>query len=142
MNQEEDLQTVLNIIKDETGVTVNEMQSNSRMREIVWGRYMFASIAEKYLYWSDMQVYMFVKKDRTSLIHAHYKHNQFLENKDKDYCGIYQRIISRIAHDLTPQMPAVPLTEKQMKSVRMLNIGMLIGLDMSEKKYYDKCLVD
>jgi len=128
MNDQNNLQTILRVIENETGVSEIEMASKSRKQHIVWARYVFANLVEQYLYWTERQITSFLQKNRTMIFHYHFKHKQFMEN-DKDYIELYSRVLSLVSSALIASPPVAPLSRKEQKNVRLLNRAMLIGVE-------------
>lgn len=90
MNKEENVASLVKAINITTGVTLEEIRSGTRVREVVWSRYIFNYIAKTKMLWNEKEIYQFLHYDRTSIYHGEFKHNQMYK-LDKEYTSLVDR---------------------------------------------------
>ncbi len=131
MNQQDNLQTILRIIEDETGVNEFKLSSKARQREILWARYIFCRMAKDCLSWTERQIYTFVNIDRTSLIHVQYRHNRLMET-NAEYMSYYSHVSRRFTKEMLENPQDKILNQRELGNIFKFNRGMLIGVELAE----------
>jgi hypothetical protein len=124
----EELDRLLRVIQNETGVGQIELSSKSRLREVVQARYLFYHFAANYLSWTEKMITSYLGKNRT-LIHHFKKMHMDLAGYDKDYSHLYYRIRKIMDIDQLVEEPKIRLTLAEEVRRKLLNRRMLIGME-------------
>jgi len=86
---------ILEIIADECGITVSQILTKSRKREVINGRFIFCGIMNDYFSYTLKRIGGVIGRDHTTIIHAVRKFRDRIRNEDdfKELVkGVYNKI--------------------------------------------------
>src|SRR4051812_35973714 len=79
-----ELEAIIQIVSVYTGVSVDDIKCNKRLREFVWARHAFCYMARIFTVTSLTDIGRFISKDHTTVIHAISRTTDLIQADEKD----------------------------------------------------------
>jgi len=93
--KEAEIQILLNLVKDKTGYTLDDLRGPSRKRDIVHVRRAFSAISRKLLALTFKNISEILNKDHATIIHNLNKHNAEIDIYS-DYTAVYKNLYKHL----------------------------------------------